>query len=93
MFTEQRLAPRESLQLPLTLSDGSPAVTRDISTSGMYLEVDGVMAIDTRLVFEMHLVESNIKFMAEGRVVRVEYHDGSTGIAVKLIAPRLETLG
>jgi hypothetical protein len=92
MFIEQRLEPRETLALPLKLEDGCSAVTRDISASGMYLEIAGLHSLRGLVVFEMHLADARMKFTAEGEVVRVEHHDGNTGLAVKLRSPRLEPL-
>lgn len=92
MFTEQRLEPREAVALPLRLGDGSAAVTRDISLSGMYLEIRGSPNLAGTLLFEMDLQEVHMKFTAHGRIVRLEHHDGFTGIAVRLDSPRLEPL-
>jgi hypothetical protein len=92
MFTEHRLDPREPLALPLTLADGQAAVTRDMSASGMYLEVSGWHEIVGRIVFEMHLAQAGMKFTAEGEIVRVEHSCGKTGIAVRLTSPRLQSL-
>ena len=90
MFEEHRTDPREPLALPLRLGDGSSAVTRDISASGMYLEIAGEHELSGLVVFEMHLTHARMKFTAEGEIVRVEHKDGNTGIAVKLRTPRLE---
>jgi hypothetical protein len=92
MFIEQRIENRESVALPLRLGDGINAVTRDISPSGMYLEIRGDAEIGTKLFFEMDLADARMKFTAEGHVVRLEHRDGFTGIAVKLVSPRLEPL-
>lgn len=93
MFFEQRLDPREHLALPLKLGDGSSAITRDISASGMYFEITGIHPMDGLVDFELHLADANMKFTAEGEIVRIEHSSGKTGIAVKLRSPRLEPLG
>jgi hypothetical protein len=41
----------------------------------------------------MKLSEANVKFIAEGEIVRIEHRDGRTGVALKLHAHRLEPLG
>jgi hypothetical protein len=92
MFIEQRNEIREPVALPLRLGDGISAVTRDISPSGMYLEIRGDAEIGAKLFFEMDLADARMKFTAEGHVVRLEHRDGRTGIAVKLVSPRLEPL-
>ncbi len=92
MFEEQRIDPREFLALPLKLGDGSSAVTRDISASGMYLEVEGSHPLTGPVVFEMQVAELGLKFTAEGDIVRIEQRPGITGVAIKLRAPRFEPL-
>jgi hypothetical protein len=93
MFEEHRREPRESLALPVKMTGDVHAITRDISPSGMYLEIRGNPGeLEGALFFEMHLEEAKMKFTSEGRIVRVEQHDGFTGIAVKLVSPKLEAL-
>jgi hypothetical protein len=92
MFEEQRIDPRELVSLPLTLEDGSSAVTRDISASGMYFEIKGSYTMTGPVLFEMQLAELGVKFQAEGDIVRVDRHDGTTGFAVKLRHPRFQPL-
>ena len=92
MFKEQRVEPRERLALPLKLGDGQAAVTRDISGSGMYLEIDGEHQLRGWVLFELHLADAGMKFTSEGEVVRIEHRPGITGVAVRLTAPKLEPL-
>lgn len=92
MFEERRRAPREHLSLPVMLAGAGEAMTRDISPSGMYLEIRGDHALAGTLLFELRLADARMKFTAEGRVVRVEHREGITGIAVKLVDPRLQAL-
>lgn len=92
MFKEQRVEPRERLALPLRMGDGSHAVTRDISASGLYFEMDGEHEVTGLVDFEMELPDLHMKFTAVGRIVRVEHRHGITGVAVKLLSPRLESL-
>jgi hypothetical protein len=92
MFEEQRVEPREKLALPVRLAGGGEAVTRDISPSGMYLEIRGHPELDGTLYFEMQLAEAHMKFTSEGRVIRIEHHEGFTGVAVQLLSPRLEAI-
>lgn len=92
MFKEHRADPREPLHLPLKLGDGTAAVTRDISACGMYIQIPGHFALAGPLVFEMHLADARMKFTAHGEIVRIEDGPETTGVAVRLISPRLETL-
>lgn len=78
--------------MPLRLRDGNHAVTRDISASGLFFEIDGEHQVDGLLDFEMELPDLRMKFTAVGRIVRVEHRFGTTGVAVKLLSPRLEPL-
>lgn len=90
MFMEQRCDLREPLRMPLTLADGTEATTRDVSPSGMYFEVPGDCPLQGTVPLEMLLVEARMKFTAQGEVVRIEHMACHTGVAVKLVAPRLE---
>lgn len=92
MFEEQRVNPRERLALPLKLADGARAVTRDISATGLYFEMTGAHLISGPVDFELQLPEVSMKFTSSGEIVRVELKDGCTGVAVRLIDPRLEIM-
>ncbi len=92
MFEEQRTEPRERLALPLKLGDGLRAMTRDISPTGLFFEVEGERLMRGLVDFEMHLIEAGMKFTSVGEIVRIEYGGGKTGVAVRLMAPRLELI-
>lgn len=92
MFEEHRVEPRERLALPIVLADGSHAMTRDISPTGLFFEMEGERAMSGLVDFEMYLMEAGMKFTSVGEIVRVEHHDGKTGVAVRLLAPRLELI-
>jgi len=92
MFEEQRIEPREHLELPIKLGDGLRAMTRDISPTGLFFEIEGERTMSGLVDFEMHLAETGMKFTAVGEIVRVEYRAGKTGVAVRLTAPRLELI-
>lgn len=92
MFEEQRVNPRERIALLLKLVDGARAVTRDISATGLYFEMQGAHALSGPVDFELQLPEVSMKFTASGEIVRVELKDGRTGVAVRLIDPRLDTM-
>jgi hypothetical protein len=92
MFKEYRVDPREVVNLPLQLGDGAAALTRDISASGMYIVIPGEYELKGPLHFEMHLADANMKFTAHGEIVRIEKGPTVTGVAVRLISPRLEPL-
>jgi hypothetical protein len=93
MFHEQRIDPREHLVLLLKLGDGRQARTRDISAGGLFFEMEGDYGMGELVDFELQLLDVHMKFTATGEIVRLEYRDGKTGVAVKLIEPRLELMG
>jgi hypothetical protein len=92
MWIERRGEPRVVMVLPLRVGDGIEATTRDISPSGLYFEIPGDQVPEGTLYFEMDLEEANMKFTARGTIVRIEPHDGTTGVAVKLALGRLESI-
>lgn len=92
MFIEHRADPREQLALLLRLSDGSHAVTRDISAAGLFFELEGEHEMAGLVDFEMQVPDLKVKFTAVGRIIRVEHRFGVTGVAVKLLSPRLEPI-
>jgi hypothetical protein len=92
MFEEKRLEPRSALKLPLRVTDALDGVTRDVSPSGLYFELAGEHELDGVLDFEMTLEEANMKFTAQGTIVRVEHRAGMTGVAVRLSAGRLDPI-
>jgi PilZ domain len=89
-FEEHRLDPREPLALPLQLGGGVVAMTRDISASGLYFQVEGQHDMRGPVDFELQLPEARMKFTSVGEVVRVEHAAGRTGVALRLLSPRLE---
>ena len=89
-FEEHRIDPRERLAVPLQLGSGAVAVTRDISATGLYFEIQGRHVLAGPLDFEMQLPEVRMKFTSIGEIVRIDHWDGRTGIAVRLLSPRLE---
>jgi hypothetical protein len=92
MFEEHRIEPRERLSLPIKVGDGLRAMTRNISPSGLFFEIEGERLMHGLVDFEMQLAEAGMKFTAVGEIVRVERHCGMTGVAVRLMAPRLELI-
>jgi hypothetical protein len=92
MFVEKRIEPRTPMSLRLRVGPGIDAVTRDISPSGLYFELAGHHEFHGVLFFEMDLEDSNVKFTAEGTIVRIEHHDGISGFAVKLAGGQLQSI-
>ncbi|MEJ6022527.1 PilZ domain-containing protein [Ramlibacter sp. PS4R-6] len=90
MFTENRHDPRQSVELPIRLGDGSEGVARNVSPSGLYLEIRGQPPEEPMIFLEMDVPGEGFTFRSHGKVVRMDHRDGVTGIAVRLEEPHLE---
>lgn len=80
MATERRLTPREAIQLPVVLADGTRATTRDVSRGGLYLVVPPGTQVEDWVRLEFAVPPVGLKFTAAGEVVRVE----RDGVALRL---------
>ncbi len=87
MRQENRFEPRVQVKLPLRLANGETGITRDVSTTGLFFEMDGDQSLDSEIDLSVGLsVHGRAVWLpSRGRVVRVEHHGKSTGIAVKLL--------
>jgi hypothetical protein len=94
MATERRLTPREAIQLPVVLADGTPAQTRDVSRGGLYLIVPAGTQIDDWVRLEFAVPPVGLKFTAAGEVVRIEraMAPATDGVALRLHHSRLSEL-
>lgn len=77
MVIERRLQAREDLALPVKLDDDSLAVIRNISASGLYLEISGWGLSEGAVIFEMET--GRLKFTAQVEVVRLDDGLSKTG--------------
>lgn len=91
MFVERRMSAREALALPLELDECSTALTRNICAAGLYLEVDGKYEAEGFVLFEIH--HAAITATVEGEIMRLEYREGNTGLALKFRRLLLEPDG
>ena len=94
MSKERRTEIREALVLPVLAGNGIRGVTRDISESGVFFEPDFGQPLDSLLNLEFSLdsARSRFRFVAEGSVLRHECIGQMQGVAVKLLALRMEML-
>jgi len=92
MHPERRASPREPLELPLTLGDGSTAVTRNISARGLYFLTSPGVQLDRWLLLEYQVPEAGLRFAAAGEVLRIEPGADATGVAIRLHSPRVVPL-
>ncbi len=75
------MAQRFKLTLPVQWKNGA-GVTRDISTSGIFIETEAAQSVGARIGLSVDFGHTAIH--CEGRVVRVEKLNGKFGIAVEL---------
>ena len=73
--------------MPVTVN-GRPGVTRDISTTGMYIIQSSQQKPGSKIDFwlDMDSPEGKYKLCCEGEVVRVEEIYGKVGIGVKILS-------
>jgi hypothetical protein len=86
-FTERRRAVRFPINIPVEL-DGGGGVTRDVSLSGVFFEIEQWFApgepIRLTPVLERASSGHTIRVKCEGRVVRVVDSDTKTDVAVQV---------
>lgn len=87
MRPDNRFEPRVQVKLPLRLANGETGITRDVSTTGLFFEMDGERFLDTEIDLSVGLSVHGrpVWLPSRGRVVRVEHQGGRTGVAVKLL--------
>jgi len=92
MHEERREYAREDLALPMTLADGAGAMTRNLSAAGLYfvMSTSGT-PLEPRVQVEFDLPGTQLRFTAEGEVVRVVPQAAGTGVALRLHGARLAT--
>lgn len=92
---ENRCEPRVQVKLPLRLADGSTGITRDVSTSGLFFEMEGERILDPEIDLSVGLSLHGRAVWRQShcRVVRIERQAGHTGVAVKLLDSQLEAMG
>jgi hypothetical protein len=82
-----RTAERVALAVPVDMR-GTPGVTRDMSTSGVYFTCEQPLPEGSRISLTLMLDENSthgpLKFHCHGEVVRVEPSGGQVGIAVRI---------
>ena len=93
MQADLRTEPREAIALPLHLASGERGVTRDISATGLFFEIDcsHPLGSELDLTVELNLDGRAVRLECRGQVVRVEHAGERTGVAVKMLASRLES--
>ena len=83
MFDEHRREPRLPIDLPIKLGDGMEGMGRNISPSGMYIELRGSRPQEGTILVEMDVPGEQMKFRGQGKIVRMDHLEEFTGIAVR----------
>lgn len=92
MSEQRRRHQRVPSAIPFTLDDGSGAVTRDLSPSGVYFETESKPAVGSvlRFALEFDNPSGNLLFQCVARVVRVQSEDGKLGVGAEIVESHLE---
>lgn len=87
-------SPRVKVSFPMTVADGGTGVTKDISATGIYFEVDSKQEEGNVISFwvELDTPGGKLKLVCEGEIVRVEEEGGKTRVATKIISQEIEAL-
>ena len=85
---DKRRQKRLGATFPVRLGK-SAGVTRDVSASGVFFETDVAYHRGSKIHFEINLETPWGKAVCDcdGKIVRVERHDGAVGIAVQFGDP------
>jgi len=92
MRSEKRNAPREAAKLTISLVDGSAGITRDVSATGMFFELDNKLELGSVVDFHIELSASGRSMLltGQGEVVRIEARGTRTGVALRMLDSQLE---
>lgn len=82
---ENRTAERVRALLPVLMGEGRQGLTRDVSASGAFFETDVSYRIGSVVRFAINLETpwGPARFDYRGKIVRLERHDGTLGVAVR----------
>lgn len=87
-------SPRVTAAFPVHTADGSKGLTKDISATGIFLELDVEQKPGSIISFwlELDTPGAKMKLVCEVEVVRVEQADGKTKLGTKIISQELQAL-
>ena len=85
---EKRRGRRVAAALPVAVQ-GQPALSRDVSASGIFLETEAGYALGSpvSMALDLDTPWGKVMFRCEGRIVRVEHRDDKVGVAVRFSDP------
>ncbi|QWD67576.1 PilZ domain-containing protein [Polynucleobacter sp. VK25] len=87
-------SPRVKAEFPVYAPDGAQGLTKDISATGIFLELDSKQKPGSIISFwvELDTPGAKMKLICEAKVVRVEQEDGKTKLGTKIISQELQAL-
>ncbi len=82
---ENRRARRVRALLPVLVGKAHQGLTRDVSASGAFFETDASYRVGSVVRFAINLETpwGPARFDYRGKIVRLEKHDGTLGVAVR----------
>ena len=87
---EKRREERVFAELPVDLGS-TTGLTRDVSASGVFFEIDWNHRLGSRIEFAVEMVTPGGKMLlkCEGEIVRVEPRGARVGVAVRIVESSL----
>ena len=92
MSEQRRRQQRVPSAISFTLEDGSGAITRDLSPSGIYFETDGDLELGSDIQFALTFdnPSGDLLFHCVARVVRIRPENGRLGVGAEIVESHLE---
>ena len=89
---EQRREERVPTALPVKLGGEGSGIARDVSPSGLYLEMEASTEPGARITFEIDFDTpgGTLLLSCVGEVVRVDRRGGRIGVGVRILESRLQ---
>ena len=87
-------SPRVKAEFPVHAKNGLVGRTKDISATGIFLELDLKQKPGSIISFwvELDTPGAKMKFVCEAKVVRIDQCDGKTRLGTKIISQELKAL-
>ena len=94
MTIEKRIEARKPVKLQLTLEDGSTGMTRDVSATGLFFEIDKQLELGNVIDFSIELSTNGRSMWLKERaqVLRIEARGKRTGVAARVLDSRLQAV-
>ena len=89
---DNRSEARVTSALPVDLGGGGAGMTRDVSASGIFFEIDATYALGSSISFTVKLDTPGgpVNLNCQGEIVRIEPRGPKVGVAVKIIESAME---